>query len=39
MKHLSFFLHFGKRTEDNWWLGVGLDSCDQGGLEVLMSVC
>ena len=29
MKHPSFLMHFGKRVEDKWWLGVGLDRCDR----------
>ena len=29
LKHLSFLIHFGKLTEDKWWLGVGLRRCDR----------
>ena len=28
-EHLPFIIHFGKRIEDEWWLGVGLGSCDK----------
>ena len=24
MKHPSFIIHFSKRLEDKWWLGVGM---------------
>ena len=29
MRHLSFLIHFGKRIEDKWWMGVELGSCDR----------
>ena len=29
MKHPSFLMHFGKRIEDECWLGVGLGRCDR----------
>ena len=28
MKHPSFLIHFDKRVEDKWWLGVRLVWCD-----------
>ena len=29
MKYHSFLVHFGKRTDVKWWLGVGLGRCDR----------
>ena len=29
MKHSSFHIHFGKPTEDKWWLGIWLGRCDR----------
>ena len=29
MNHPSFLIHFGKRIEDKWYLGVELGKCDR----------